>query len=682
MKEIIFVLLLYVLLIVPVFGQTQQGVVKTKGRIVNGQLLPGKGLPGATVTIQGGNSYNVQNNNGSFSFPIPSKTFIVKGVQKKGYQLVDADVTKKSYQYSSNPLCLVMETPEQHSDDILYAERKLRLKLEQQLHERENEIETLKAQNKITQEEYRVALQQLYKQQDNNTNLISQLASRYASIDYDQINEEDRIINDCILNGQFAKADSILKSKGSFGKRFEKLQREGIGIEQTKIELGQAQVVHKRDIEDFGRDCYAMFELCNMRYEADSAAYYIQLRAKADTMNVEWQYDVAFFLSSTLADYEKAMMYCDKALNLSISKYGEKSIEAATCYMLKSDLYQEQAQYENSFNCLNRALEIASETESASAQASCCGGLARLCNQLERISEAEEWIRKEEQLLIHAYGENTIELADLYQRLANILLQKGEAGIAATYHEKALNMLKETYGEEHEKVAHCYHTLAQACMSLHHYPLALEYLQKELTIYMKSPDSNKYSIGLCYQSMGIIYEMGDSNSLKQASECVEKSISLLSEVYGKGHPDLATGYLQMGIICANQKHFTESEQFCKRALDILEKVYGHDHPKVALCYSQIGSVLAMSNNYDHALKYLSKSEEILNCIYGTATHTSSAPVYVMIGLIYAKKGDMAKAKEYYKKVEHISNITESVPMVKQLQMILEAADKVQKKMIE
>lgn len=657
----------------------QKGVVKTRGRMVNGKLQPGMGLQGATVQVKDLSAV-VSRNDGTFSFPVPTKTFTINAVRKAGYLLVDADATQKTYRYSSNPFCLVMETPEQHSDDILSSERKLRRMLERQLHERENEIESLKAQNKLTQNEYRDALQQLYAQQDNNTSLISKLASRYASIDYDQLNEEDCAINDYILSGQFDKADSILKRKGDFEHQFTKLQKEGQIIDQEATKVGQAQAVHQKDVEDFGRRCFAMFELCKMRYEADSAAYYLELRAKTDTMNMDWQYDVALFLSSTLADFNKAIVYCDKALNLSIKDYGEVCVEAVYCLRLKSYFYEEQALYENSLTCLHEALTIAKKTESLYAQLICYDDLAKLCINLERFTEAEEWLRKEEQLIIATNGENAIELADLYQVLANVLVHKGESGTAATYHEKALNMLKETYGEEHEKVAYCYHTLAQACISFNHYELALNYLEKELAIYKKSPDYNKLYIGLCYQMMGYAHCLNDN--LTETQKCGEKAISMLNEVYGNGHPKLADSYLQLSLIYMKHKHYEEAEQNNKKALHIIEKTYGHNHPKVASCYNEIGSMYAMIKDYDHALEYFLESEKIQNDFYIGDTHTSKANTYALIGFIYAVKGDMEKANDYYKKVEHITNISENIPYAKQLKMLLDSADKIQKKMKE
>lgn len=51
-------------------AQTQQGFVKTKGRLdAQGKLIPGQGLKDATVSVQGRTAVLVNNDEGKFSFP-------------------------------------------------------------------------------------------------------------------------------------------------------------------------------------------------------------------------------------------------------------------------------------------------------------------------------------------------------------------------------------------------------------------------------------------------------------------------------------------------------------------------------------------------------------------------------------------------------------------------------------
>ena len=87
-----------------------------------------------------------------------------------------------------------METPEQAMQDKLSSERKIRRTLQRQLQERENEIETLKAENRISQQEYQQALQKLYADQESNEKLISEMAKRYSTLDYDQMDEFYRLV--------------------------------------------------------------------------------------------------------------------------------------------------------------------------------------------------------------------------------------------------------------------------------------------------------------------------------------------------------------------------------------------------------------------------------------------------------------------------------------------------------
>ena len=201
-----FALLLFSLLLVTTsFAQTQQGFVKTKGRMVNGKLVPGQGLKGAIVSVQGRTSVLVQADDGSFSFHTPDNQFRLDSVKKKGYQLVDMDACPRTYKTSKNPLFIVMETPDQQLQDQLAAERKIRRNLQKQLQEHEDEIEALKEQQRITDEEYRQALQKLYQDQENNEQLISDMAKRYAELDYDQLDEFYRQVSYCIENGELVR---------------------------------------------------------------------------------------------------------------------------------------------------------------------------------------------------------------------------------------------------------------------------------------------------------------------------------------------------------------------------------------------------------------------------------------------------------------------------------------------
>ena len=310
-------------------AQTQKGFVKTKGRMVNGQLVPGQGLPGATVNIQGGSSVGVRNADGSFSFVVPASTFMVQSVQKKGYELVDPEVTTRPHQQSGNALYLVMETPDQQMEDQLEAEEKISRTLREQLTRARREITRLKEENKITEEEYNQRIAKLMKDQKNNKTLIEEMAKQYAQMDYDQMDSLNQRISDAILNGRLMEADSLLRSKGDMRSRIAEIRKEQQAEAQREAELAQEQqnldaskAGTLKKVEDAAADCYKYFDNFKLANQYDSAAYYIELRAELDTTNAQWQFAAADYLDNQNL-LERAESYYEKALAIRIIKLGE-----------------------------------------------------------------------------------------------------------------------------------------------------------------------------------------------------------------------------------------------------------------------------------------------------------------------------------------------------------------------
>ena len=216
---------------------TQSGYAKTKGRMDSkGNLIPGTRIGGVSIQLTGGHS-TVADANGDFTLTTPDKKFYLSDVQKQGYVLTDPDMLKKQYACSSNPLVISMETKEKLADDQLAAERKLRRQLQKQLQQREEEIDALKEENKITEEEYRQALQKLYTDQENNEKLISDMAKPYAELDYDLLDEFYRQVSFCIENGDLVKADSLLRSRGDVSQQIKDVQKKTQALNEEKEQL-------------------------------------------------------------------------------------------------------------------------------------------------------------------------------------------------------------------------------------------------------------------------------------------------------------------------------------------------------------------------------------------------------------------------------------------------------------
>ena len=279
--------------------QHQQVYVKTKGRLHNGQVIPGKPLAGVVIKIKGHPNTFVSSHDGKISFPIiddNSSTIVIQSVKKNGYLLVDPDMIAKRFVRSSEPIILIMESTNQIMDDKLAAERKVRRTLQKKLQEKEDEIESLKAQNKLNEEEYRKALQQIYSDMESNESIISEMAEHYSTIDYDLISELDLSIADNIINGNLTKADSLLRQKGNISDRIAELYREIDSNEDARTTLEASTKLFEETRMDLAKDCYRFHERFLIEQKYDSAAYYLELRAALDTTNIKWNLDAGKFI--------------------------------------------------------------------------------------------------------------------------------------------------------------------------------------------------------------------------------------------------------------------------------------------------------------------------------------------------------------------------------------------------
>ena len=296
--------------------QMQNARVKTRGRMVDGQYIPGKGLPGTVVSIEGITDIGVRNANGTFSFPVEDNNYYVKSVAKNEYALLDSDAAPKFYNYSEDTLYFVMSMPEQMFEDLLEAKDKIRNTLEHEWKKAMAEIKRLKEENRISQEEYLEKLEQLMSNQEKNEDLVNAMAKRYSTLDYDQLDVFYKKVNSYIEEGKLTKADSMLRSRGNVSAQIDAQLEKEESIRHREEEIAKAKSVLMHDKKELEQRCYSYFESFKMQHQYDSAAFYIEQRARIDTLNAEWQSDAGMYLFEQ-KKYNIAETYMQRSLRLS-----------------------------------------------------------------------------------------------------------------------------------------------------------------------------------------------------------------------------------------------------------------------------------------------------------------------------------------------------------------------------
>ena len=581
----IFIYIALLLFVTAAGAQTQQGYVKTCGRInAHGEYVPGMGVPNATVKAKGVNEVG-SDRYGCFSLKLRSNKFSLEQVTKKGYILVDKDILSREYTISPDTFKILLTTPEEQLETELANERRLRRTLNRQLQQREDEIEGLYAAKRMLKAERDSALQRLYASHADNEKLIKDMVERYSRIDFDQLDEFNRQISEYILNGELQKADSVLSSKGDIHSRIKELYdidkvnaEERSELDERNRNLQKNQSNADRLRKDLADDCYSKFELSKMLHLNDSAAHYIELRAMLDTMNARWQTDAGLFAFDYLAAYGKAMSYYGRALESALKCYGEVHPQTAECYNNIALVYDVTGEYEKALEYYGKSLAIylSISGEESYGVAAAYNNIAMVRYEQGEYPAALELHREVLKIKQSLFAEGAPEIAVTYNNIAVIYEAQGCYGEALELYRKALDILVAASGDVHPDVSTTYSNIAIVCYAQENYTLALDYYNKALEIDLLLYVPNHPYIALDYDNIALVYKM--QGNYREALELHEKSLAIRRLVLGDRHPDVAICYNSIAEIYYQQGDYSSALELFGESLSIRLGVYGGNHP--------------------------------------------------------------------------------------------------------
>lgn len=581
-------LTLFIALVLAVSAQTQQGIVKTKGRMVNGKHVAGQGLSAATVTILEHGAV-LTKTNGSFSFPVTSKTFMVKSVKKQGYQLVDAEVLTKPYQYSSNPVCLVMERPEQQLEDLLLAQEKVNQGLKRLYQESMAENRRLREENRISEEEYQKNLNRIISEQKNREKLIKDMSERYAKVDYDQLDEFSRRVNDYILNGELMKADSMLKTKGDMTARAATIQREWqmLNVEKGELSKRQKNVDEVRSqlqaqMNELAADCYSKSEIFKMQFMTDSAMFYLKQRAELDTMNTAWMYEYAYYCYDY--HYYTEAIGCLKrilAIHPEEPQPDTRNLLGVICHVI--------GRYEESITYFENVLEYrrkqyAEDATQASRLATALMNLGNAYKAVRKVKDAEQMYQESVGLKrkLAKDIESEFDLATTLHNQGDLFVNnnryaEAEACFseAAGIYRRCISNAPQNHDYEHH-LAHLLRVFGALYNETQRLPQAFQMVQESVSIYQRLAKENpqKYELPLSWSLsvMSVLYK--ESRRMEDYEKAYLQILNIRRH-YAKEDPalfgaslvavldTLATYYMDSGRMEQHDTILMEKVQMCR-----------------------------------------------------------------------------------------------------------------------
>lgn len=657
MKKLLL-LTLCVAMATMMLAQTQKGYVKTKGRLGNdGQVIPGEPLSEVTIKVKDRNAV-MSDKRGDFSFPMPDKTYYLEDVSKNGYVLIDPDVLSKQYSYSKNKLVVVLDTKANQLEERMEMNSKIMAAQRKMIDDLRAEVKQLKAENKITEEEYGKRLQKIVDMQEENQQMVEEMVERYSKIDYDMMSDFDCQFSAYLLNGDLLRADSLLNTKGDLTKRtkdYNQLkeanakERENLETKRKKLEKSEAAAIKMRD--DLASDCYKRFEILKMQHKNDLAAYWLEERVKLDTTNVEWQIDAGDFLHEYIADYDKAKYYYELGLRRAEIQYGYRNEWKWLLYNRIGRVFLNQSNYDTAMYYYDKAIYNLKCIEGEDNHE-----IARGYNDIGVIYYSEgdffkaiEFYNKALLIFESLYGVNCSDLGSVLNNLGIVYNDMDEDKKALDYYWRALSIYKNLYGEIHQNVAMSYYNVSMLYYMSGEYDKSLEYNQKSLDIFLSIYGENHPNVASCYNNFGALYSV--MGSFEKALEYHNKALNIRESIFGDKHTDVVTTYINLGKVYVKIGHDMDALACYLQALSITETTT-IDKSKIIYCYQYLGDLYNDMGNYEKSYDYINQALLLSIEVFGE-NHSMVANMYNSIAFVCYNMGNIDKSLELFKKASTI-----------------------------
>lgn len=651
MRKISF-FLAFLLSAVCVFAEVQRGYTKSRGRLdENGKLIPGVRLGGVKIETDRGKV--VSTLVGDFSLTLNNGRYVLLKVDLDGYVLSDYEQLT-SYSYSTEPLAVVLSKPEEYRADQLSAYEKLIETLEENLHQKEDEIFELYEQDKISGKERAELAEKLYKVEETNQKLVQKMAEKYAKIDFDRLDEFRRQVANYIITGQLTKADSLLDTRGSFDKRREEILRQKEIIGERELEIAQERALLEKskaatriDIEDFAEDCVNKHEISVIKHQNDSAAYFLELRASIDTTNVKWNNDAGRFIMDYLADFEKAMFYFKRA-----EKFADGP-DLADVYGFQGSVLYKNAKYDKALELFEKCGKICREQlgEESLEMATYYNNLANVYLVMMNFQKAEEYAQKSVDIIFETCEENSEYVAWAYN-LAGIFYSNEEKFVESIeLYEKSLEIFLSLYNDDYPLLITLYNNISQSKKDLGDYLSAKEYLEKAVILAEKVYGENHPTLADSFFSFGQINVYEEVLDLQSAKEYFQKALAIYKSVFGDNYPTICDIYRHLSLVYNKESDYSKALEYAEKAYGMLPDLEHNGNLKCS-CLDALGIIYYSLGNYDKSLETYKELLMLETQIHGD-NHTRTATAYSNLGMVYRQLRQLDKARNFYEKSHEI-----------------------------
>jgi len=198
---------------------------------------------------------------------------------------------------------------------------------------------------------------------------------------------------------------------------------------------------------------------------------------------------------------------------------------------------------------------------------------------------------------------NQVNIAAIYNNIANVYLDEGKLDDALMWYRKDLLIVENLLGEGHPDAASTYNNIAVMHEKQGEYDKALKWHFKALTIFEKN-NKNHPITAKAYNNIALVHE--NQGKFDEALDWYEKALKVKEKSLGKKHPSIAKIYGNIANIYSKQNKLDQALEWNFKALPIFEK-FDKSHPDTAKTYNNIANIYYRQDRLDEALALYKKA---------------------------------------------------------------------------
>ncbi len=376
-------------------------------------------------------------------------------------------------------------------------------------------------------------------------------------------------------------------------------------LKSGKIFSGTSMTYRLLSIVYYYRGDYAKSIDLTKKALNSSISFYGELNAES----IRQCSDLAH-LYTIFSKYDKAIYFYKKAIRNSLKMTEEKNALLSRSYLGLANVYIELSRIKEAIKYYEESLDLAKQTFGNMHEQ--VGGiymnLGNCYSKLENYNKAIDYYEKGEIILLKVNQKKRYLLASSYMNLGNIFRKKKEYVKALEYFKKTNKIFHETLGENHPKTANSYMLIAIAYKYLENYDKSIEYYHKAIKI-QESSKANMKDLAKTYHNLGLMHS--DNNELKDGLRYIKKSLKIYLSIVGNKSTKLIEIYNSLGNIYNKQNLYTKAIQSFDKAEKLNNTLKEENKVNAALLYSNFASVYLKTKNLNIADEYLDKSAKLL-----------------------------------------------------------------------